>query len=481
MNMKKIAGIEIWNRPVYIKAVLGFIDSVSEAHKEIDYARYSKMRFVIGEALMRRIKNAYPGENGKIEVELYASETCFEVSIKDKGVPAWSDLFNKEAVDTDERKFKDFILNSWMDEVGMEKLGNDGQRIYMRLHFKNPLTFKEPEPYQEIEVLDKNIVIRPVVTEEDAIEAIRCIYSEYGYSYGYERLYYQDNLVKMIENGEIISFLAVNDHGQIAGHFALMFSNTYKNMPEIATVVIRKEFRGLRLLSRFIDHSMEVAKERGCRAVMAQPVAYHTLSQKATLRAGFVPTALILGYIKADMVKAYCEIAPRLDVFACVKIVDEDAISKIYPPKSIEELITKEYDALGWKYEMCQDHTLAENTVIKIANNKNFGIKNIVLSESSDSLSGILKNAIEDAVYEKCELIELLILLNNSSCQHGFETAMKEGFVFAGIIPGSENGDYIMMEMLMGTNCKYDKLETVGAYEELKNDLIAIAERRDNE
>ena len=156
MNMKKIAGIEIWNRPVYIKAVLGFIDSVSEAHKEIDYARYSKMRFVIGEALMRRIKNAYPGENGKIEVELYASETCFEVSIKDKGVPAWSDLFNKEAVDTDERKFKDFILNSWMDEVGMEKLGNDGQRIYMRLHFKNPLTFKEPEPYQEIEVLDKN-------------------------------------------------------------------------------------------------------------------------------------------------------------------------------------------------------------------------------------------------------------------------------------------------------------------------------------
>ena len=130
---------------------------------------------------------------------------------------------------------------------------------------------------------------------------------------------------------------------------------------------------------------------------------------------------------------------------------------------------------------MCQDHTLAENTVIKIANNKNFGIKNIVLSESSDSLSGILKNAIEDAVYEKCELIELLILLNDSSCQHGFETAMKEGFVFAGIIPGSENGDYIMMEMLMGTNCKYDKLETVGAYEELKNDLIAIAERRDNE
>ena len=117
---KKIAGIEIWNRPVYIKAVLGFIDSVSEAHKEIDYARYSKMRFVIGEALMRRIKNAYPGENGKIEVELYASETCFEVSIKDKGVPAWSDLFNKEAVDTDERKFKDFILNSWMDEVGMD-------------------------------------------------------------------------------------------------------------------------------------------------------------------------------------------------------------------------------------------------------------------------------------------------------------------------------------------------------------------------
>ena len=86
MNMKKIAGIEIWNKPMYIKAVMSFIDSITDVHRDMEYSRYSRMRYVIGEILERRIKNAYPGTNGKIEVELFAADTYFEVSIKYMGV-----------------------------------------------------------------------------------------------------------------------------------------------------------------------------------------------------------------------------------------------------------------------------------------------------------------------------------------------------------------------------------------------------------
>ena len=58
---------------------------------------------------------------------------------------------------------------------------------------------------------------------------------------------------------------------------------------------------------------------------------------------------------------------------------------------------------------------------------------------------------------------------------------MKEGFVLSGFIPGAENGDYIVMQMLMGTRIKYDNLETVGEFEELKNDIATMAERQNNE
>lgn len=481
MNMKKIAGIEIWNKPMYIKAVMSFIDSITDVHRDMEYSRYSRMRYVIGEILERRIKNAYPGTNGKIEVELFASDTYFEVSIKDMGVPSWSELSGKGEATDDRQRLRNYIINSWMDEIGMEKLGKEGQRIYVRLKIKNPLEFRKPEPYKETEVLDENITIRPVVTEEDAIEAIRCIYSEYGYSYGYEGLYYQDSFVKMIENGEIMSFLAVNDHGQTAGHFALTFSNTYKNMPEISTVVIRNEFRGLRLLSRFIDYCLEVANEKGFRAVMAQPVAYHTLSQKATIRAGFTATSLLMGYLKSDMGGAHSDTAPRLDVCACIKIIDENAESVIYPPKPLADIISKQYDRLGWKYEFKNEKSVADNTNIKITNNSILGTKNIILKEASEGLSSILKEAIDDAIYEKCEMIELLIMLNNPTCEYGYETALREGFVLSGFIPGAANGDYIVMQMLMGTRIKYDNLETVGEFEELKNDIATMAERQNNE
>ena len=130
------------------------------------------------------------------------------------------------------------------------------------------------------QALDANIRIREVQTEQDVIEAIRCIYHEYGYSYSYEKLYYVDNFMDLIRKGQLRSFLAVNDHGQIAGHFALAFSEEFPRMPEIATVVINRQFRGMKLFSTFIEHSLQVAAQMKMRAVMGQPTAFHPMSQR---------------------------------------------------------------------------------------------------------------------------------------------------------------------------------------------------------
>ena len=71
-------------------------------------------------------------------------------------------------------------------------------------------------------------------------------------------------------------------------------------------------------------------------------------------------------------------------------------------------------------------------------------------------------------------MIEMFISMNDSGCNAAYETAKKHGFVFSGILPGSENADYILMQQLIGANCQYDKLVTVGEFEELKNDIIMI-------
>ena len=476
MNKRKIASIQIWNDKIYIEAVLNFLDSIASKHSDMEYGRYSRLRYVVGEVLENRIVKAYPGKKGTIDIELFLTEDCFEVSIKDMGVPAWTDFsYDKNADIHDSMGLRNFILDVWVDGIGIEKLGKSGQRVYIRQQIRNPIQFKKPKPYKEIEVLDTNITIRPVVTEEDAIEAIRCIYSEYGYAYGYERLYYQDFFLRLIENGEIRSFLAVNDHGQTAGHFALTFSDMYKNMPEISTVVVRKEFRGLRLFSRFIDYSIEVGKKCGFRAIMGQPVAYHGISQKAFLKANFTATSLLMSYLHSDMGGAYGGGSARLDISACVKILDENAFTRVYAPGELKDFIMKQYNRLGWNFDLCESNEQGETTQVTVEDNSALKIKKIILHEASDDLEQILNDVINDTIRKKYEMIEMIIMLNNPSCEYAYGIAKKCQFSFSGVIPGAENGDFIVMQRLIGEKIHYDRLVTIGEFDDLKNDIIALA------
>jgi len=79
------------------------------------------------------------------------------------------------------------------------------------------------------------------------------------------------------------------------------------------------------------------------------------------------------------------------------------------------------------------------------------------------------------AVEVQVAYIELVLCLNSKSCSYAYEIAKKCDFSLSGIIPGAENGDYIIMQMLLGDKMDYDKLVLVGEFEELRNDIVDIS------
>lgn len=476
MKKRRIASIEISNRNFYLGAVMNFLDSIVANHTTHDFSRYNRLRYAAGEMLKRRIANAYPGAEGPITFEIYLTEEYLEISIKDKGIPAWSDFsYDKEHLDVNDKEaMQNFLLDYMVDGFGMEKLGKDGQRIFLRMNILRKLAFRQPEPYPETEVLDTNITIKPVETHEDAIEAIRCIYSEYGYSYCYEKLYYIESFMNAIRNKEIMSFLAVNEHGQTAGHFALAFSGTFQNMPEISTVVIRKEFRGLGLFAIFNDYCIALGKKLGFRAIVGQPVAFHPFSQKALLKSGFVATSVLLAYIDSALESEYNKNGQRLDLFACVRPLDTSFRSILYPPAEIRAFTDKVFQRLGCGYEFRDDAHPGDSTAISIESSGALKSTKMILMGAADDLEQILRDSVKDAIRGHNEMIEILISMNDPSCPHAYETAKKCGFAFSGIIPCGETADYIVMQMLVGADCRYDHLVTVGEFEELTNDIITL-------
>ncbi len=476
MKAFKVTSIEITNRNFYINAVLNFLDSLAAANTKMDFSRYNNLRYVAAEMLKHRIEKAYPGTEGIITVELYLTDKYFEFSVKDKGVPTWADFsVSKDSIDVnDKESIRNALINYMTDGFGIEKLGKDGQRIFVRSNIKRQIVFKKPEPYPETKVLDTNISIKAVETHEDAIEAIRCIYSEYGYSYSYENLYYINSFMNSIKNKEIMSFLAVNEHGQTAGHFALAFSDTFKNMPEISTVVTRKEFRGLGLFAKFMDHCLKLGEQYGFRALMGQPVAFHPLSQKAFIKSDFTATALLLSYISSDIESEYNKDNKRLDLFTSVKILDKNAHSIVYPPDEIRDFLENIFKNAGYNCEIRNKHQPDENTVINAETNPSLRATKIIIKSAADDLESILKDAIKDSVRANSEMIELFISLNVPGCEHAYKTARRNHFIFSGAIPGSETADYIVMQLLIGADNNYEQIVTVGEFEKLKNDIILL-------
>ena len=474
MNKRKLASLEIKNNKMYILSVLSFMDGLASRYTNGDVTRYQQLRFVAGEMLKQRIERSYPGSEGEIYAEMSLVGDFFEFSVRDKGIPGWQDFsFDKNEITQNSKDLRNFIISLYVDEIGMEKLGNEGQRIFVRKKFINPLEFKAPEPYEETVAFDTNITIRPVLNREDVIEAIRCIYSEYGYSYSYERLYYVDSFMQLIKSGELMSFLAVNDHGQTAGHFALAFSDLYKNMPEVSTVVIKKEFRGLGLFSKFMEYSEALGKEKGFRALMGQPVTYHPMSQKAFLRAGYTATSLLMSYINTEVESEYNK-GERLGLSASVKMLDPEAYSLVYPHPDLSGFVDKIYGRLGIKYKMMADGGAEENTEMSVETNSVLKMSRIIVGKAGEDMEGSLRQALKDIIKQKSEMAELIIKLNEPSCPYAYEVAKKCDFAFSGIIPGGENGDYIIMQHLPGDSMNYDSLVLVGEFEEIKEDIVGI-------
>ncbi|MBR4867850.1 MAG: GNAT family N-acetyltransferase [Clostridia bacterium] len=478
MENRTLASLEINNNKRFVPAVLGFYDALISHHHHYDIARCNQLRFVATHVLLNRIEQAYPNAMGSLFIDFAIVDDYLEISIRDKGVPHWVDFsYSETRITKDADTLQKFILDQCVDCVGIEKLGKNGQRIYLRQKIRNPIHFEPPKPYPETTALDTNITIKAVSTPEDAIEAIRCIYSEYGYSYAYEKLYYVDNLLRMIENGEILCFLAVNDHGQTAGHFALAFSDLFNNMPELSTVVTRKEFRGLGLFAKFIEHAETYAKEHGIRAIMAQPVAFHPISQKAFLRGNYTATSLLLSYIGADTESEYNQNHQRLDLFACVKMMDNSAKTTLYPPCQLKEWIAKICSNAGLNAELKDDKQTADHSLVHIEENTALQMKRVVLSQAGEDALQILKDTVTDSIRKKHEMIELFLSLRDPSCEAGYLAAKHAGFVLSGLLPGSENDDYLVMQVLLKSELDYDHLVTVGEFEELTQDIKTLARK----
>jgi len=469
--MPAIASITILNDERLLEGLLCLIDSISKKLGFL-HSKELKIRMACEEIISERIKNAYAGE-GFIGIDIILTDEAFEISVHDKGIPYWknANAYDPRHIDENASGLEDFLIANLADFSGSEKLGKNGQRTFARFALPLPLSLK-PREIKECVPKDFDITIREIRDNyDDIISAITCIYDEYQYSYGYERLYYPENFKQLVQDGKLRSFIAVNAHGETAGHYALSFSDDYPNMPEWCSVFVRHPFRRRHIFENMLEHGMETAEKMGMKALMVQPTAYHTATQKICLRNGFTATGFLFQYVNSDMLSEYNTDGRRLDLAVCVKPLreDTDVLGKtVYLPEEHAEFLKVMYGRLGAKRVFAaEEYDSERHTDLKYEMNALLKSGRLVVSQAGGSFETELNQVVRNMRKNKMEMAEMLINIGDPAAPFAYRKATESGFIFTGLVPLGESGDYLLMQNLFGAETDKEVLTTIGEFADL--------------
>lgn len=474
--MRLIASLRLPDEKQILAPTLAFIAQVC-ADNGLDEIKALKLRIACEEILLDRIENAYSG-GGEVRVDLGLSGSNLEVSIVDKGAPYWKkeNRYNPEAVNTAAIGLEDFLISRMADGAGMEKLGRDGQRFFIKASLPQPPVASE-RGIKDEKPLDHDFRIRSTrPDEEDIIKAIACIHNEYGYSYGYERLYYPELFKQLIERGEFHSFLAVNAHDQVAGHFGLAFSGIAPDMPEMATGVVKRSFRGNNLFDGMMRHLLRAADELGVSALMMQPTAYHTATQHLALRYGFTATGFLFHYTNPDLVSEYNKNGSRLDLAVAVKSLKKHNPAIVYCPPKLQGFVGRTYERLGIEYEFENGEHDTDLEEMNSEINPLMRSGKIIVWRSGNDFPHTLTRLTREYLRNKLEMIELLISINDPGAPSAYGHARKLGYVFTGFMPCGGRGDYLLLQHFAGMELDTTRLATEGQFTEILEELASLGE-----
>lgn len=326
-------------------------------------------------------------------------------------------------------------------------------------------------------ILDSDFKYRIVNSNySDIIKAIKCIYSVYGYRYSYRTFYYPNKFKRLINKGRIKSILITNEHGQIGGHAALIKSDSFPLLPEITTIVVKPAFRGLKLSSILLDGILKVSSSMRINGLCAQPVVFHSISQKIFYDRGFVACGFLFHYLTEEVSELFSD-ELRLDLALCIKPINKKYVTKIYPPEEHVYLIKNIYRRLGIKCETSRYRCIESDSDFDYSFNNNQGTCTIISNWVGKDIGNLIDTVIDACDVNKIEMIVMYINMKNPSCNYGYKIAIDKGFIFSGIKPLSDNGDYIIVQHMLDHPIDYDAIIAEYDYKNLLEYIRLFNER----
>lgn len=410
----------------------------------------------VEEVVAHLIAHAFPDSGeGTITLTFERTGERLEITLKEKGAPYDPAV---EGLPPGLERWR-----TVMDGVAFHNLGTAGKetRLWKRLHSARTMVAEElGEPVPPMSEDPFVYEIRPSCIDE-AVAITQRAYLSYGYSYGYEDVYFPDRLKDLIKSGQLSSFVAVHD-GAVIGHAGLLFGDD-AGAAELSLGFVDPPFRRHGVFKRLMATTVHEAERRGLSAVRGQGVCTHPYSQKSVAFLGMSECALFLShYPVMQFTGIAAENQARESVVLLYRYLRRPRPVTIFVPAHHEEMIRTIYRRLGavprfeaaWECPI-QGKDLETGPTVEI---EPYGSARVgVHSYGAETLPS-LRAILRDLCTRRLEVVYLSLPLTDPITRWITGTIEEMGFFFAGVEPSSTGDDRLILQYLNNQVIDYDQI-----------------------
>ncbi len=312
--------------------------------------------------------------------------------------------------------------------------------------------------------MSTDFTVRATQTLDDAQGVAECIYDEYHNNYIKQEVYNAEAFLHALAAGRLYSLLMRAPDGEPAAHLGLTMDENTPGIWEIGMAVVKKKYRGLKLMDQLNDVLLSFcAAQGGCTAALRCSVTGHTATQHIAMKTGFTPIGFRFQYYPQTDGKA-----GRITEAFSMKKFGADTCFPNYAPPEQESLIREIFTELGIEYLAGKQREAKSRT-----SNITWEINPISRSARAiceavgEDFTNELGRFLLEAQKADMQMLEFLINMSSSLTELAYGQLKDSGFFFTGVLPLCKNGNYLMMQKITGEPIDFAAVLTMEKFTQL--------------
>lgn len=289
--------------------------------------------------------------------------------------------------------------------------------------------------------------------EGDELGLISCIRDEYGDTYFKQSFYDPSYIAKTAKEGSITFLVAKTEENMIIGMMVLKQFFPEESMCEIASLILRKHYRGYGLAMEFFKYGMGILMSRSYSAALCLPVLFHHVTQKLLYLLGLRVTGLILNVFDIESV-THSYPKDRNDKHSQgiqIRAMEKQNAGVIYLPYEHRNYCRSVYESLGVSYVLgeetpiCNLEKNGELSIIEYRNDERQSSLEIRIHSVGDDLENQILLLHKLFPLKKKQTAGIFLNSNDSRAVWAYRILVKLGYFFSGLRPLCGEKEYMVL------------------------------------